>query len=80
MWLAIAGFGFPLVAGYLLRQRPELQVAGVLAVSVLFAPILRINYLPLLVPCALVWWSRRPWRGRSLAEQAARVSQCTKVG
>lgn len=59
VWLAIAGVGFPLLAGWALRNRPEMQPAGVLAVSVLFAPILRISYLPMLVPCVLVWWMNR---------------------
>ena len=56
LWLLSAGVGFPLVTGVLLRRRPDAQIAGVLVMSVLWAPIMRLNYLPMLVPPGLVIW------------------------
>lgn len=61
LWLAFAGIGLPVLTGLVLRRRgADVQLAGVLAMTVLFAPILRINYLPMLVPCMLIFW--RSWR------------------
>jgi Glycosyltransferase family 87 len=58
-WMTFASIAFPITAGILLwRNEREVQLAAVLAMSVLFAPIMRINYLPMLVPCAIVWWTK----------------------
>lgn len=64
VWLTVSSVGSPLLAGWMLRRRPlEQQVAGVLAAAVLFSPICRLNYLPMLVPCALVFYRARTLRG-----------------
>jgi hypothetical protein len=74
LWLTMMSVGGPLAAGWLTRRHTVAeQVAVVLTVSLLLSPILRINYLPALVPCALVWWRRR----RSERENVSRMRSHT---
>jgi hypothetical protein len=57
IWLTGTSVGIPLVTGWRMRHTsPERQLAAVLVTSLLFSPILRISYLPMLVPCVLVLW------------------------
>lgn len=55
LYLTVASIGVPLVVGYRMRGAPmDRQMAAVLVASVLLAPILRLSYLPLLIPCLLI--------------------------
>ena len=53
-WLLFASIGGPLLVGFLLRKK-SYQIAAVIAASVVLSPICRLNYVPLLVPCALAF-------------------------
>jgi hypothetical protein len=57
VYLLVLGIGAPLVAGILTRRRPAShQITAVIAATLLAAPILRLTYLPMLVPGVLILW------------------------
>jgi len=70
-WLAGVSLGVPLL-GYVTRHKSVSQQAAiVIAATILAGPVLRINYLPILVPCALVLWQAREPAGRVPTDAAA---------
>jgi hypothetical protein len=62
-WMLLAGTGIPILVAALTRKwSVEDSMGAVLLASLLFAPILRINYLPMLVPAAVLRWKQIPGR------------------
>jgi hypothetical protein len=62
-WMLLAGTGIPILVAALTRKwSVEDSMGVVLLASLLFAPILRINYLPMLVPVAVLRWKQIPGR------------------
>jgi hypothetical protein len=58
-WLTIVGFAAPLIAARMSRRHTDVfQMAVTMAVAVVFAPIFRMKYLPLLFAVVAVWTRR----------------------
>jgi hypothetical protein len=73
LWLTGMAFGMPLLAAILSRRQSVVgQITVVLTAALLSAPVLRLTYLPMLVPCVLVWWRTSPRAASQVAASPAR--------
>lgn len=70
MYLTMVSLAAPLIALWLTRRRaPVLRYAALMSAAVLFAPICRTTYLPILYSLAAAWLADRRNRGEGTAER-----------